>query len=59
MHSAGELINIRQAENKTVLFVTHDINEAVFLADRVVLLSPRPSTIQKIYEIPLEQKRTQ
>ena len=49
-----ELINIRQAENKTVLFVTHDINEAVFLADRVVLLSPRPSTIQKIYEIPLE-----
>ena len=52
-----ELINIRQAENKTVLFVTHDINEAVFLADRVVLLSPRPSTIQKIYEIPLEQKR--
>ena len=52
-----ELINIRQAENKTVLFVTHDINEAVFLADRVVLLSPRPSTIQKIYEIPLEQMR--
>ena len=52
-----ELINIRQAENKTVLFVTHDINEAVFLADRVVLLSPRPSTIQRIYEIPLEQKR--
>ena len=52
-----ELINIRQAENKTVLFVTHDIYEAVFLADRVVLLSPRPSTIQKIYEIPLEQKR--
>lgn len=39
------------------MFVTHDINEAVFLADRVVLLSPRPSTIQKIYEIPLEQKR--
>ena len=34
-----ELINIRQAENKTVLFVTHDINEAVFLADRVVLLT--------------------
>ena len=32
-----ELINIRQAENKTVLFVTHDINEAVFLADRKVL----------------------
>lgn len=52
-----ELINIRQAENKTILFVTHDINEAVFLADRVVLLSPRPSTIQKIYEIPFQQRR--
>lgn len=52
-----ELIHIQQSEGKTVLFVTHDINEAVFLADRVVLLSPRPSSVQKIYDIPYPQKR--
>lgn len=52
-----ELIHIHQSEGKTVLFVTHDINEAVFLADRVVLLSPRPSSVQKIYNIPYPQKR--
>lgn len=52
-----ELINIWKSEGKTVIFVTHDINEAVFLADRVVLLSPRPSSVQKIYKIPYPQKR--
>lgn len=46
-----ELIKIRQAESRTILFVTHDINEAVYLADRVVLLTPRPSVIQKEYVI--------
>jgi NitT/TauT family transport system ATP-binding protein len=46
-----ELIKIRQKEKKTVLFVTHDINEAVYLADRVILLSPRPGTIQEEYVI--------
>lgn len=52
-----ELINIHRLEEKTVVFVTHDINEAVLLANRVVLLSPRPSGIQKIYEVPYPQKR--
>ena len=52
-----ELINIHRLEEKTVVFVTHDINEAVLLANRVILLSPRPSGIQKIYEIPYPQKR--
>lgn len=46
-----ELVRIHQKEKKTVLFVTHDINEAVFLSDRVILLSPRPSVIQKEYRI--------
>lgn len=55
-----ELIKIRQEERKTVLFVTHDINEAVYLADRVILLSPRPSTIQEEYkiDIPCPRRRT-
>lgn len=46
-----ELIKIRETEKKTILFVTHDINEAVYLADRVILLSPRPSVIQEEYVI--------
>ncbi|MBO5198494.1 MAG: ABC transporter ATP-binding protein [Lachnospiraceae bacterium] len=46
-----ELIRLRQQEKKTVLFVTHDINEAVYLADRVILLSARPSVVQEEYVI--------
>lgn len=46
-----ELVKIRQEESRTILFVTHDINEAVYLADRVILLTPRPSVIQKEYVI--------
>ncbi len=46
-----ELMAIREKEKKTILFVTHDINEAVYLADRVILLSPRPSVVQKEYVI--------
>lgn len=53
-----ELIKIRQEENRTILFVTHDINEAVYLADRVVLLTPRPSVIQKEYVINASFPRT-
>ena len=52
-----ELIQIWEQEKKTILFVTHDINEAVFLANRVVLLSTRPGQIQKIYDIPYPQRR--
>lgn len=53
-----ELVKIRQEENRTILFVTHDINEAVYLADRVVLLTPRPSVIQKEYIINASFPRT-
>lgn len=54
-----ELIRIREKEKKTILFVTHDINEAVYLADRVILFSPRPSVIQEEYKIniPFPRKR--
>ncbi len=52
-----ELIQIWGKEKKTILFITHDINEAVFLANRVVLLSTRPGQIQNIYDIPFPHRR--
>jgi len=46
-----ELLRIWEAERKTIMFVTHDIEEAVQLADRVVVMSARPARIQRIVEI--------
>jgi NitT/TauT family transport system ATP-binding protein len=53
----GELLRIWQAERRTVLFVTHDIDEAVQLADRVVVLSSRPARIQEILNIDIAHPR--
>jgi NitT/TauT family transport system ATP-binding protein len=53
----GELLRIWEAERKTIIFVTHDIDEAVQLADRVVVMSARPAKIQKIVEIDIPHPR--
>jgi NitT/TauT family transport system ATP-binding protein len=53
----GELLRIWQAERKTIIFVTHDIDEAVQLADRVVVLSARPATIRQIVNIDIPHPR--
>lgn len=53
----GELLRIWEAERKTIIFVTHDIDEAVQLADRVVVLSARPGKIQQIVEIDIPHPR--
>jgi ABC-type nitrate/sulfonate/bicarbonate transport system ATPase subunit len=53
----GELLRIWQAEKKTILFVTHDIEESVQLADRVVVMSARPATVRRIVEIDLPHPR--
>lgn len=53
----GELLRIWQAERKTILFVTHDIDEAVQLADRVVVLSARPGRIRQIVQIDIPHPR--
>jgi ABC-type nitrate/sulfonate/bicarbonate transport system ATPase subunit len=53
----ADLIRIWQSERKTILFVTHDIEEAVQLADRVLVMSRRPATIQEEVKIDLPRPR--
>jgi ABC-type nitrate/sulfonate/bicarbonate transport system ATPase subunit len=53
----GELLRIWEAERKTIVFVTHDIDEAVQLADRVVVMSARPATIRQIVNIDIAHPR--
>lgn len=53
----SELLRIRRAEKKTILFVTHDIDESVQLADRVVVMSTRPATIRRIVDIEMPHLR--
>jgi NitT/TauT family transport system ATP-binding protein len=53
----SELLRIWRAEKKTVLFVTHDIEESVQLADRVVVMSARPGKIRRVVEIDIAHPR--
>lgn len=53
-----ELLRIWSQRRKTVLFITHSIPEAVFLSDSVVVMTPRPSQIDSIFEIALPRPRT-
>jgi NitT/TauT family transport system ATP-binding protein len=51
-----ELVRLRRETGATVVFVTHSIPEAVFLSDRVVVMSPRPGRITHLIGIPLEAR---
>jgi len=42
---------------KTIIFVTHSVSEAIYLADRIYLLSPRPAKIREIYEVKIKRPR--
>jgi NitT/TauT family transport system ATP-binding protein len=45
-----DLLELLKVERKTVVFVTHSIEEAAYMSDRIVLLSPRPGTVMKIFD---------
>ena len=52
-----ELLDIWKENKKTTIFVSHDIDEAIFLADKVIVLSPRPAKIKGIIEIKFPRPR--
>jgi NitT/TauT family transport system ATP-binding protein len=57
-HMQAELLKIWSAARKTVVFITHQINEAVYLADRVAVMSARPGRVKGIVEVPFERPRS-
>lgn len=52
-----ELLEIWEKTKKTIIFITHSVDEAVYLSDRIVVLTPRPGRICKIIPIPLPRPR--
>ena len=52
-----ELLRIWDANKKTILFVTHDLTEAIALSDKVVLFTGRPGTVKRIFDVPLPRPR--
>jgi NitT/TauT family transport system ATP-binding protein len=58
-HMQAELLSICATTKTTVVFVTHSIPEAVYLSDRVVVMSPRPGRITAIIDIGLGDTRTE
>lgn len=54
-----ELLATWQKDRRTIVFITHDVDEAVYLAGRVVVMSPRPGRISEIVDVPLPYPRTE
>jgi len=52
-----ELLELWQSQRKTVIFITHSMDEAVYLSDRVVVMTPRPGKVAEILDVPLPRPR--
>jgi sulfonate transport system ATP-binding protein len=53
----NEVLRIWQAEQTTMILITHDIDEAIFLSDRIIIMSDRPGVIKKIILVPMARPR--
>jgi ABC-type nitrate/sulfonate/bicarbonate transport system ATPase subunit len=53
----NELLRILSEERHTVVLVTHDVEEAIHLADRILVLSSRPATLQAVFDVPFPHPR--
>ncbi|MFA6331493.1 MAG: ABC transporter ATP-binding protein [Methanoregula sp.] len=52
-----ELLQIWEKTKKMIVFITHSVDEAVFLSDRIIVLTPRPGRICRIFDVPLTRPR--
>ena len=57
MRLQDEVLRIWQSRRTTVLLVTHDIEEAIYMSDRIVIMTPHPGRIEKVITVPLERPR--
>ncbi len=57
MRMQDEVMRLWQARGTTMLLVTHDIDEAVYMSDRIVLLTPRPCRVERVIDVSLERPR--
>jgi NitT/TauT family transport system ATP-binding protein len=53
----GELLRIWEQTRKTIVFITHSIDEAIFLSDRIAIMTRRPGTVKAILDVPLPRPR--
>jgi ABC-type nitrate/sulfonate/bicarbonate transport system ATPase subunit len=53
----NELLRVLEEERHTVMLITHDVEEAIHLADRIMVLSPRPTRIQATFNVDLKHPR--
>jgi NitT/TauT family transport system ATP-binding protein len=53
------VLQVRRDYDVTIVFVTHDIDESVYLSDRIVVLGPSPTSVEEVLEVPLGQPRDQ
>lgn len=58
MNMQDEILRIWKNRGTTIVFVTHDIDEAIYLSDRVVVMTPRPGKIAKVFDIAIERPRS-
>ena len=52
-----QLLHLWEQERKTVVFITHSMDEAVMLGDRVMLMTPRPGRVKEMIDVPLKRPR--
>jgi ABC-type nitrate/sulfonate/bicarbonate transport system ATPase subunit len=57
MRMQDEVLRLWQARGTTMLLVTHDIDEAIYMSDRIVIMTPRPGRIDRIIDVPLVRPR--
>ena len=57
MSMQDEIERLWQENKKTIIFVTHDIEEAVFLADRIVIMTSSPGKVKSVIKVPFARKR--